>query len=197
MRIVSFIAALAALLAFSPVIAAVALAVRIGMGSPVFFRQERSGLGGRRFRMIKFRSMTDARDAEGRLLPDAKRTTATGRFLRRSRLDELPELVNILRGEMAWIGPRPLLPETIAALGEDGARRGRVRPGLTGWAQVSGNALLTNEQKLQLDLWYIDHRSIAIDLRILVLTLWVALCGERVNTHNLERCRAGNAGRSS
>ncbi|WP_243652303.1 sugar transferase [Novosphingobium sp. PhB165] len=162
-----------------PLIAGLALGVRLSMGSPVLFRQARAGLGGQSFTMFKLRSMREANGPDGRPLPDKVRVTAFGRFLRRSRLDELPGLWNVARGDMAFVGPRPLLPETIAGLGPRGEARGRVRPGLTGWSQVNGNTLLSLDEKITLDLWYVDNASPLLDLRILVLTLWVMAGGER------------------
>ena len=175
-------AALFALLA--PLLLLLSLLVLTGLGRPVLFRQVRSGLGGRRFAMIKFRSMRDLRDSRGDLLPDAQRTTALGQFLRRSRLDELPELINIVRGDMDFVGPRPLLPHSVALMGRDGVERGKVRPGLTGLAQVSGNTLLTLEEKLRFDLWYVRHRSARLDAQIIVRTLLVVVGGEkRIDWH--------------
>lgn len=191
-RLADFLIATAALLLLIPVIFLVALVVRAGLGAPVLFTQRRSGRGGQDFRMLKFRSMSDARDHSGNLLPDSERLTALGRFLRRSRLDEVPGLLSIVRGDMALVGPRPLLPETIKAMGALGQQRGSVRPGLTGWAQVNGNALLTNEDKLALDLWYIQHRSLTLDLAIILRTVRVVLSGERINHSNLEKAVAGS-----
>ncbi len=191
-RAVDLLVALLALVLLAPVCLLAALLVRVFLGSPVLFRQRRSGKDGRVFEMLKLRSMTDGRDASGALLPDADRLTAFGRFLRRSRVDELPGLLSIVRGDMALVGPRPLLPETIAGLGEVGQRRGAVRPGLTGWAQVNGNALLATEDKVALDLWYIANRSVLLDLQIIVRTLFVILSGERIHTTNLEKAVAGN-----
>ncbi|MET1756691.1 sugar transferase [Novosphingobium sp. RD2P27] len=172
--------AAAVLLGFcSPILLLVGLAVRLGLGSPVLFRQCRAGLGGVSFEMMKFRTMADARDANGELLPDEERTPRLGRILRRSRLDELPELINIVRGDMAFVGPRPLLPHTVAAMGDEGIRRGAVAPGLTGLAQVSGNTLLTQEEKLAIDLAYVDRRDWRMDLLILLRTVWVVIGGER------------------
>lgn len=162
-----------------PLMAAIGLLVAVALGRPVLFRQQRSGLNGRTFVMIKFRSMSDSRDETGELLPDGQRLGAIGRWLRRSRLDELPELVNVIRGEMAFIGPRPLLPVTIAEMGAKGRARSAVAPGLTGWAQVNGNTLLSNEEKIDLDLWYVANRSPMLNVKILLRTLWVILGGER------------------
>jgi len=164
----------------APLIAPLTIAVRVSLGSPVLFRQERAGFNGQAFTMIKLRSMTDARDRSGALLSDDERVTRFGRFLRRSRLDELPGLYNIARGDMVFVGPRPLLPQTIAALGEPGRRRGSVRPGLTGWAQVNGNTLLTLDEKVALDLWYVRHAGLRLDAEIAARTLWVMIGGEKL-----------------
>jgi lipopolysaccharide/colanic/teichoic acid biosynthesis glycosyltransferase len=170
----------------APLFAITAIVVWLGLGSPVLFVQTRSGRGGRQFQLIKLRSMHNTTDALGGPLPDAGRTPAIGRFLRRTRLDELPELLNILRGDMAFVGPRPLLPETIEELGGSGQLRGSVRPGLTGWAQVNGNAMLTLQQKVAMDLWYIANRSFSFDLEIIFRTVGVVMLGERINTSRLE-----------
>lgn len=162
-----------------PIIALLTMLVLAFQGRPIFFHQIRSGLAGVPFTMVKFRSMRDVRDPNGELLPDAERTTRIGAFLRRSRLDELPELWNVVTGDLAFIGPRPLLPATIAELGARGVRRGTVRPGLTGWAQVNGNTLLTLDKKIALDLWYIAHHNLWRDCVILLATAWVMLGGER------------------
>ncbi|MCU0942094.1 MAG: sugar transferase [Hydrogenophaga sp.] len=148
-----------------------ALLVRVSLGGPVLFRQVRPGLHGRPFRMIKFRTMTDARDADGGLLPDAQRLTPLGRFLRATSLDELPELWNVVRGDMSLVGPRPLLMEYLPLYSAEQARRHEVRPGITGWAQINGRNRLSWEQRLAMDVWYVDHRSFALDLRILVGTV--------------------------
>lgn len=171
--------AITLLVGLSPLLALLWLLTRMSQGSPVLFRQQRAGLGGKPFDIAKFRSMTDKRDANGALLPDEERVTAWGRFLRRSRLDELPGLWSIARGDMAFVGPRPLLPETIASLGERGRERGKVRPGLTGWAQVNGNTLLSLDEKVALDLDYVNNPSLGRDLVILMRTFWVMIGGER------------------
>ncbi|MBX7495808.1 sugar transferase [Qipengyuania sp. 6B39] len=164
----------------APLLLVLAVITAVGMGTPVLFRQQRSGLGGRPFTMVKFRSMTDAVGADGKLLPDSERVTAWGRFLRRSRLDELPGLWSIARGDMAFVGPRPLLPETVSSLGERGRERGEVLPGLTGWAQVNGNALLELDDKIALDLFYVRQANWRLDLAILMRTFLVMVLGERL-----------------
>jgi lipopolysaccharide/colanic/teichoic acid biosynthesis glycosyltransferase len=188
--------AAAVLLALSlPLWLAAAVVVWLSVGRPVFFRQSRSGLAGRPFLVCKFRTMHDRRDPNGQLLPDAMRETPATRLMRAVRIDELPQLLAIMRGEMAFIGPRPLLATTIAEFGELGRIRGTVRPGLSGWAQVNGNTRLTNREKLALDLWYVRNRSLGLDLRILLLTLQVALLGERVDRRHVEHAlKAMNAG---
>ncbi len=173
--------ALILLVMLAPLLAAIWLSVVLSAGRPAMFRQRRSALHGQTFTILKFRSMTDERDARGELLPDDDRTTAIGRLLRRTRLDELPGLINVMRGEMNFVGPRPLLPETITDLGEAGARRGEVKPGLTGWAQVNGNTLLSLQQKVELDLWYTANKNVALDARILLRTIWVMIGGERLS----------------
>lgn len=162
-----------------PVALLIGAMIFLTMGRPVFFTQDRAGRDGV-FRLIKFRTMTDARAADGTLLSDADRVTPLGRFLRRSRLDELPELWNILRGEMSLVGPRPLPPQSPPNQGERGAERLSVRPGLTGWAQVNGNTLLTDEQKLALDLSYVRRRSLRLDALIIFKTIGVVLFGEKM-----------------
>ncbi len=168
------------LIAVAPAIALLSLLVLLSLGRPVFFVQNRSGLNQQTFGLIKLRSMTNERGPGGELLPDELRVTRLGRWLRRTRLDELPGFLNVARGEIALIGPRPLLPDTIEAMGPEGRIRSTVPPGMTGWSQVNGNTLLSDFQKLQLDIWYIDNRSLGIDLRILWRTLLVMLRGEKL-----------------
>lgn len=170
-RLVDIVGAVIGLLFLCPVMVFVAWRVRQEMGSPVFFRQWRPGRNGRPFQMIKFRSMRDATDAAGNLLPDSERLTPFGRFLRASSLDELPELWNVLRGEMSIVGPRPLLMEYLPLYTHDQARRHEVRPGITGWAQVNGRNALTWEEKFGLDVWYVDNRSFWLDMRIIAMTI--------------------------
>lgn len=153
-----------------PLVLLLALLVRRKLGSPVFFRQQRPGLQGRPFMMYKFRTMTDARDANGELLPDAVRLTSFGRFLRSSSLDELPELINVLKGEMSLVGPRPLLMEYLPLYSPEQARRHEVKPGITGWAQVNGRNSIGWEEKFKLDVWYVDNQTLWIDLKILWMT---------------------------
>jgi lipopolysaccharide/colanic/teichoic acid biosynthesis glycosyltransferase len=173
-----------------PIMLLVGIQVAIWLGRPVFFAQTRAGRDCRPFSIIKFRSMPDLRDENGQLLSDEERMTRFGRLLRRSRLDELPEFWNILVGDMSLIGPRPVLFETIASLGERGRLRCCVRPGLTGWAQISGNAVLNDVDKLDLDLWYIENRTIWLDLKIVFMTLLVLLFGDKVNQRRLATARA-------
>lgn len=154
-----------------PVLALVALLVRLRLGSPVLFRQDRTGLGGRIFGMIKFRSMTDERDATGNLLPDAQRLVPFGRWLRASSLDELPELICILKGDMSLVGPRPLLPRYLPRYSAEQSRRHDSPPGLTGWAQINGRNALSWEEKFCLDVWYTENASVGLDLWILLRTI--------------------------
>lgn len=158
-----------------PLYLLVALLVRMLLGSPVLFRQQRPGLNGRIFTIYKFRTMTDKRDPYGVLLPDAERLTRFGRFLRSSSLDELPELWNVLKGDMSLVGPRPLLPRYLDRYTPEQMRRHEVRPGLTGWAQVNGRNAVSWEERLKMDVWYIDNQSFWLDLKILWLTLWIVI----------------------
>lgn len=170
-RIFDLLASAIGLLILSVPLTLLAWQVRRKLGSPVLFTQVRPGLHGKPFRMVKFRTMTDARDDSGALLPDAQRLTPFGRFLRASSLDELPELWNVLRGEMSLVGPRPLLMEYLPLYSSEQARRHEVRPGITGWAQVNGRNAISWADKFALDVWYVDHRSLWLDVRILWLTV--------------------------
>ncbi|HXH11866.1 MAG TPA: sugar transferase [Alphaproteobacteria bacterium] len=170
-RLVDLILTIPALLILAPLIGFITLLVRWHLGSPVLFRQRRPGLHGRPFTLLKFRTMTDARDAEGHLLPDAERLTPFGRWLRRASLDELPELLNVLWGDMSLVGPRPLLMHYLDRYSPEQMRRHEVRPGLTGWAQVNGRNAISWEEKFAFDAWYVDHVGFALDLKILFLTL--------------------------
>ena len=166
-RLIAFLC----LLVLSPLLIFIALLVRLRLGAPVFFLQNRPGLHGRPFRLCKFRTMTNRCDQSGVLLADEKRLTNFGKWLRRTSLDELPELINILMGDMVFVGPRPLLMQYLPLYSPEQARRHEVKPGLTGWAQVNGRNSLSWEEKFDLDVWYLDHRGILLDLRILWLTL--------------------------
>ncbi|PWH12191.1 MAG: sugar transferase [Anaerolineae bacterium] len=169
------------LVLLSPVLLLIALLVRLYHGSPVLFRQRRPGLKGKPFYIYKFRTMTDARDENGNLLPDSQRLTRLGRFLRASSLDELPELLNVLRGEMSIVGPRPLLMQYLDRYTPEQARRHDVLPGITGWAQVNGRNAISWEEKFRLDVWYVDHWSLWLDLKIILLTLWKVLKREGIS----------------
>jgi sugar transferase EpsL len=167
--------ALILLMLLSPLLALLALAVRWKLGRPVLFAQTRPGLLGRPFEFYKFRTMTDARNAAGELLPDAARLTPFGELMRKLSLDELPQLVNVLKGDMSLVGPRPLLMEYLPLYSERQARRHAVRPGITGWAQVNGRNALDWEERFELDLWYVEHRSFWLDLKIIAMTVWRVL----------------------
>jgi len=180
-RPLDVLAGAGALLVLAPVIAGVALLVRLFLGSPILFRQQRPGLHGQPFRLLKFRTMNEASDAKGIPLPDALRLTAFGRFLRSTSLDELPELWNVLRGDISLVGPRPLLMHYLDRYSPEQARRHDVRPGITGLAQVNGRNALTWEQKFVLDVWYVDHLSPWLDLKIVALTLWKILSREGIS----------------
>ncbi|MCD6298364.1 MAG: sugar transferase [Deltaproteobacteria bacterium] len=169
-----------ALLVLSPVIVLSALLVRIKLGTPVLFCQERPGLHGKPFILYKFRTMTNERDAQGNLLPDAARLTPFGRFLRSTSLDELPELLNVLKGDMSIVGPRPLLMQYLDRYTPEQARRHDVKPGLTGWAQVNGRNAITWEKKFEYDVWYVDNQSFRLDLKIIALTIWKILKREGI-----------------
>jgi sugar transferase EpsL len=180
-RLMDILISAFALVILAPVIAAIAVAVRVTMGRPVLFRQRRPGLHCHPFTMLKFRTMSDTRDAEGHLLPDGERITRLGRFLRSSSLDELPELINVLRGEMSLVGPRPLLVQYLGRYNQEQMRRHEVKPGITGWAQVNGRNALSWERKFEMDVWYVDHRSLILDLKILGMTLRQLVQREGIN----------------
>jgi len=180
-RVFDFCISFGALVMFFPVLVVVAGMVRLKLGAPVLFLQKRPGRGGRIFTILKFRTMTDGCDAAGKLRTDAERLTTFGRWLRATSLDELPELWNVLHGEMSLVGPRPLLVEYLDRYTPEEARRHEVRPGLTGWAQVNGRNATTWEERLALDVWYVDHRSFQLDLRILFLTVVSVLRRDGIN----------------
>lgn len=182
-QLIDVVGAAGGLVILSPVLAVVAILVRCRLGRPVLFTQVRTGLGGRLFTIYKFRTMTDARDASGDLLPDGERLTSFGRFLRSTSLDELPELINVMKGDMSLVGPRPLLPEYLDRYDERQRRRHEVKPGITGWGQVKGRNSLTWEDKLELDVWYVEHASVRLDLRILASTLRAVLTRHGIAPH--------------
>lgn len=180
-RIFDFCIALLALVLLAPVILIVSLLIAVKLGHPVFFRQTRSGINGDPFNMVKFRTMVDARNENGQLLPDAERMTRFGSFLRKTSLDELPELWNVLKGEMSLVGPRPLLMEYLPLYSKQQFRRHEVRPGVTGWAQINGRNAISWDEKFKLDVWYVDHQSFLLDMKILFLTVKKVLARDGVS----------------
>jgi sugar transferase EpsL len=180
-RAIDLAGAAAGLMVLAPVLLLIVLAVWRSLGSPVLFRQDRAGLHGRRFELLKFRTMTDARDASGELRPDGQRLTPFGNWLRSTSLDELPELINVLRGDMSLVGPRPLLLDYLGHYSAEQARRHEVRPGLTGWAAVHGRNATSWERRLALDVWYVDHWSPSLDLKILLMTVIKVLKREGIS----------------
>ena len=181
-RALDIIASLAALIVLSPALLALAIAIQIKMGGPVLFTQLRPGLKGKHFRIYKFRTMTSAKDSSGALLSDGARLTPFGQFLRRFSLDEIPQLLNVLKGDMSLVGPRPLLPEYMPYYTTEQHRRHDVVPGITGWAQVNGRNAMTWEEKFAKDVWYVDHLSLGLDFKILLKTVWIILTGRGVST---------------
>jgi sugar transferase EpsL len=169
-RVFDLVASILVLLIAAPFIIILALFARIKLGAPVLFRQSRSGLHGQPFTMLKLRTMTDKRDRQGNLLPDADRLTSFGKLLRSTSLDELPELINVLKGEMSLVGPRPLLTQYMDRYTPEQMRRHAVRPGITGWAQVNGRNTLSWDEKFALDVWYVDNQSLWLDIKIMFLT---------------------------
>jgi len=180
-RLFDFIVALCALLTLLPVIIVVAALIRFKLGSPILFTQNRPGLNGDIFKMMKFRSMLDAKDKRGNLLPDEQRMTKFGSFLRSTSLDELPGLFNVLKGDMSLVGPRPLLVQYLPLYNKEQARRHNVRPGITGWAQVNGRNAISWEQKFELDVWYVNNQSMWLDLKILLLTVKKVFIRDGIN----------------
>lgn len=180
-RALDVVVASAGLVVLAPVLVALAVLIRVRLGAPVLFRQARAGLGGRTFELVKFRSMTDERGPDGTLLPDADRLTSLGAWLRRTSLDELPELWCVRRGDMSLVGPRPLPITYLDRYTPEQVRRHEVMPGLTGWAQVNGRNSTSWDERLAMDVWYVDHRSLLLDLRILVRTVAVVLRGAGVS----------------
>jgi sugar transferase EpsL len=180
-RDVDVVGALAALTALAPAMIVLAALIRLKLGAPVLFRQQRPGLMGRPFTILKFRTMTNEVDEQGNLLPDEKRMTLLGRFLRNTSLDELPELFNVIKGDMSIVGPRPLLMQYLPRYTPEQARRHEVRPGLTGWAQVNGRNAISWEEKFEFDVWYVDHQSFWLDLKIIGKTIKKVLKREGIS----------------
>ncbi|SFP18453.1 sugar transferase [Enterovibrio norvegicus] len=180
-RAFDFLASLMALILLSPIIAIVSYKIRKNLGSPVLFRQQRPGKDGKPFQMVKFRTMKDAVDKDGNALPDAERMTDFGNKLRNTSLDELPELLNVLKGEMSLVGPRPLLMQYLPLYTAEQAKRHEVRPGVTGWAQINGRNAISWEGKFKLDVWYIDNQSFALDIKILFRTVKKVLFKEDIS----------------
>lgn len=185
-RTFDFTTALLALIVISPVVVVLAVLVRLFLGAPVLFTQVRPGLHGKPFTVYKFRTMTDAKDAAGALLPDDVRLTPFGLFLRRSSLDELPQLFNVLKGDVSLVGPRPLLMEYLPLYSPEQARRHLARPGITGWAQVNGRNAISWERKFELDVWYVEHQSFLLDMKILFLTVKKVLVKEGISAQGME-----------
>ena len=180
-RVVDLAFTLPGLALLAPLLTILAALVRAKLGSPVIFRQTRPGLRGAPFELLKFRTMTNNSDAEGKLLPDDQRLTSLGEFLRKMSLDEFPGLINVIRGDMSLVGPRPLLMQYLDRYTPEQARRHEVKPGLTGWAQVNGRNAITWEEKFALDVWYVDNRSFWLDLKILAMTAWKVLKREGIS----------------
>lgn len=170
-----------ALIVLSPILLVAAFLVRVKLGNPVFFRQMRPGLHEKRFAILKFRTMANAWDNVGKLLPDAQRLTRFGAFLRKTSIDELPELLNVLKGDMSLVGPRPLLMQYLGRYSPEQARRHEVKPGITGWAQVNGRNAITWEEKFKLDVWYVDNWSLWLDIKIIAMTIWKILKREGIS----------------
>ena len=181
-RIFDLIVTIPVFLVFLPVVTITALLVRIKLGSPVLFKQSRPGLHGKSFYVYKFRTMTDETDSTGQLLSDHLRLTPFGKFLRKYSLDELPQLWNVLKGDISLVGPRPLLVDYLPLYSQEQARRHEVKPGITGWAQVNGRNTISWEDKFRLDIWYVDHYSFMLDLKILWLTLLKVVKTEGINS---------------
>lgn len=180
-RIFDFSLSLFLIILLLPVMLIVAIVIYFKMGRPVIFKQIRPGLHGKPFKIYKFRTMNDKRDEKGVLLPDSERITPLGRFLRRTSLDELPQLINVLKGDLSFVGPRPLLMEYLSRYTPEQARRHEVKPGITGWAQINGRNAISWEERFKLDVWYVDNSNFMLDLKILWYTFWKVICGEGIN----------------
>ncbi|MGX6446058.1 sugar transferase [Neobacillus sp. K501] len=180
-RLMDVLISIILLIFLSPIILLTGILVKYKLGSPVLFKQQRPGLNGRPFYLYKFRSMNDSRDSDNKLLPDDQRLTAVGTFLRKYSLDELPQLINVLKGELSLVGPRPLLMEYLPLYTEEQAKRHLVKPGITGWAQVNGRNVISWEEKFELDVWYVNHQTILLDIKILMLTMLKVIQSEGIN----------------
>ncbi|WP_078553415.1 sugar transferase [Bacillus alkalicellulosilyticus] len=180
-RTFDFLISFGLLIGLAPLIVVVAIIVKLKLGSPVLFKQLRPGLNGKPFYLYKFRSMTDAKDEEGNLLEDEIRLTPIGQFLRKYSLDELPQLFNVIKGDISLVGPRPLLMEYLPLYTKEQARRHNVRPGITGWAQVNGRNALSWDEKFKLDVWYVDNHSMKIDCKILILTIYKVIKSDGIS----------------
>lgn len=180
-RLIDVVISFFVLFVFSPLLLTVMLLIRLKLGAPIFFTQARPGKDGKIFKMIKFRTMTDERDENGELLADEKRLTQFGQYLRATSIDELPEMLNVLKGDMSLVGPRPLLVEYLDLYSQEQARRHNVRPGITGWAQVNGRNAISWQDKFKLDCWYVDNRSLILDIKILLLTVKKVFFRENIN----------------
>lgn len=181
--ILDFILAFLLIIVFSPIILIVALLIKLKLGSPILFTQERPGLNGKIFRIYKFRTMSDERDSKGDLLSDELRLKGFGKFIRKSSLDELPQLFNVLKGEMSFVGPRPLLVEYLKLYNQEQAKRHNVKPGITGWAQVNGRNAISWEEKFKLDVYYVEHISFMLDCKILYMTFFKVLKRKDINSN--------------
>ncbi|MEY8612224.1 sugar transferase [Parabacteroides segnis] len=185
-RVIDFIIVLLVLLVIWPVLLIITIWLHFAnKGAGVFFQQERPGKNEKIFKIIKFKTMTDERDALGNLLPDSKRLTKVGKFVRSASIDELPQLINVLKGDMALIGPRPLMPQYLPLYSKKQARRHEVRPGITGWAQVNGRNSISWTKRFEFDVWYVDHCSIGLDLKILILTIKKVFIREGISSDNI------------
>lgn len=180
-RVIDLILVTSAIIMLAPVMLLLAILVRLKLDSPILFRQQRPGLNGRPFTIFKFRTMADSRDQSGSLLPDEERLLPFGRFLRSTSLDELPELFNVLKGDMSLVGPRPLLPQYLDRYTPEQARRHELKPGITGWAQINGRNAITWEDKFRLDVWYVDNLSLRLDMKIIALTAWRIITREGIS----------------
>lgn len=196
-RFIDLAISLSLVIVLSIIIVLVAMLVRLKLGSPILFKQQRPGLNEELFQLYKFRTMTNSRDSAGQLLPDSVRLTSFGRFLRRYSLDELPQLFNVIKGDLSLVGPRPLLVEYLPLYTTEQAKRHLVKPGITGWAQVNGRNAITWEEKFKLDVWYVENQSFLLDLRIIFLTFWKVVKSEGVNQSasvTMERFRGSENG---